>query len=374
MTSPPAIGSAWPGAGPLVTDTRSPFLDIAAGVGQMRYTFRFALSDGVTGENLGDLTPIREASLRHDTAMTTKRELTFPLSAADTAAINTLTERVDVFMVIPAAPCPDTTHGDWPLGRYMWVDEGRRVTTRGKLGTERLTDEMFLIDQQIRTGISAVGLGVPQAILKVVSGLPITKIGIEPCEFVSAEAWGIGAGRGQILESLATSGDYWSPWLDNTGTLRFRRTFDPAKAVVDIDLDAGYQIFRDTIAEADDVLTSPNTIVVMSNAARNPSVPCVGVATLPPTAPNSVASRGFEVVRTYDLQLSDPNQAAAVANGLIQRQAIFEQVTFSTPADPRYDSYNVIRWNGSNWLNLSWSMRLVAGSPMTQTMRRSYAA
>jgi hypothetical protein len=373
VTSPPAIGAGWPGARPLVTDTRSPGLDLSAAIGQMQYTFRFALTDGVSGENLGDLTPIRDANLRHDTAMTTKRELRFPLSVADTAAINPLTERVSVFMVLPAFPCPDTSTGDWPLGRYMWVDESRKVTTGGNLGSETLTDEMFLIDQEIISGISGYGRNIPLVIADVLTGLPVT-IKAEPCPFSSAEAWGIGAGRGGILESLAQSGDYWSPWFDNVGDLRFRRTFDPANAVVDIDLDAGYRVLRDSIVETDDILTSPNTIIVVSNASNTPSDPCVGIATVPPSAPNSVANRGFPVVRTYNLQLFDATQAQSVANGIMQRQAIFEQVNLATPADPRYDSYNVIRWAGDNWLNLSWSMRLVAGAPMTQTMRRSHAA
>lgn len=373
MTSPPAVGPAWPGGGPLVTDTRAPALDLSAAIGQMQYTFRFALSDGVSGEILGDLHPIREAALRHETAMTTKRDLRFPLSAADTAAINTLTERVELFMVIPGVPCPDTDHGDWPLGRYMWADESRRFSTGGRLGSEVLTDEMFLIDQQIRSGISGFGRSVPLVILDVVKGLPV-KTKIEPSAFISSEAWSVGSGRGRMLESLAVSGDYWSPWLDNNGFLHFRRTFDPAKAVVDIDLDAGYQVFRADIVESDDVLTAPNTIIVISNAATASGEPCVGIATIPPSSPNSVANRGFEIIKTFDLQLSEPGQAAAVALGLAQRQGIFEQVSLSTPADPRYDSYNVIRWQGSNWLNLSWSMTLRAGAPMNQLMRRSYAA
>lgn len=373
MTSPPAIGGAWPGSRPLADDTRQPNLDLSAAVGQQRYTFRFNLSNGVTGENLGALQPIREASLRHDTAMTTKRELTFPLSAADTAAINTLTERVEVFMVIPSAPCPDTTHGDWPLGRYMWVDEARKVTTRGNLGSEKLTDEMFLVDQQILTGINGFGRNIPLIVLDAIKDLPV-EVEMEPTPYLSAETWTVGAARGSVLESLAVSGDYWSPWFDNQGKMRYRRTFDPALVAADIDLDVSYRVFRDSIVETDDILTAPNTIIVTSNASGTPSDPCVGVATIPPSAPNSVANRGFAIVRTYDLQLLEASQAQAVAVGLAQRQAIFEQVNLATPADPRYDSYNVIRWQQANWLNLSWGMTLVAGAPMTQTMRRSYAA
>lgn len=372
MTSPPGIGSAWPGGGALVTDTRAPSLDLSAAVGQMNYTFRFELTDSVNGKRLGDIHPIRDATLRHDTGQTIKRSLGLSLGASDTAAVNTLTDRVSVFMVIPGVPCPDTTSGDWPLGLYMFVDDPRRVTTGGDLSQPKLTDEMFRIDQAITTGISGVGRGVDSVILDVLAGQDII-FDIESSNFTSADAWGVGKGRGQILEALSVAGDYWSPWIDNVGVLRFKRTFDPAKQIVDIDLDAGYRVIRNTILETSEILTAPNTIIVISNGAANSADPVVGIATVPVNAPNSVANRGFALTKVVDLQASDGAQAQAVANGLVQRQAIFEQVELATPADPRHDGYNVIRWQGANWLELSWSMTLRAGEPMTHTMRKSYS-
>lgn len=362
---------AWPGSSALVTDTRAPALDLSAAVGQMEYTFRFELADAVSGLRLGDITPIRDASLRHDTAQITKRSLTLSLGKADTAAVNTLTDRVSVFQVIPGVRCPDTVSGDWPLGRYQFVDDPRRVSTGGRLATDQLTDEMFLIDQPVLTGLSGNGATVVAVLVAALAGLPIT-FDIEPSPYTSADSWGIGVNRGQILEALSVSGDWFSPWFDNMGVLRFRRSFDPAHAVPDINFDAGYRVLRADILETSELLTAPNTIVVISNNSRTPTVPCVGIATVPVNAPNSVANRGFKIPKVYDLQLSDSIQAQAVAEGLVQRQAIFDQVQLQTPADPRHDSYNVIRWLGANWLELSWGMTLRAGEPMTHTMRRAH--
>jgi hypothetical protein len=362
---------AWPGSRALVTDTRAPELDLSAAVGQMQYTFRFALSDAVSGELLGDITPIRDASLRHDTGQITKRSLSLSLGRADTAAVNTLTDRISVFQVIPGVPCPDTPSGDWPLGRYQFVDDPRRVSTGGRTGQPQLTDEMFLVNQAIEAGITGVGLPVESVIITALTGLPIT-LDMEPSTLTSADSWAIGAGRGQILETLSVAGSYFSPWFDNFGVLRFRRTFDPAKAVPDLDFDAGYRVLRADILETSELLTAPNTIIVVSNASGTPEAPVVGIATVPVNAPNSVAVRGFAITKVFDLQISDATQAQAVAEGLVQRQAIFERVQLSTPADPRHDSYNVIRWQGANWLETSWSMALRAGAPMTHTMRRSY--
>ena len=367
----PSVGPAWPGAGALVTDTRAFALNLDQSIGQFQYTYRFELVDAVSGLHLGDIHPIRDAQLRHDVSQITKRSLGLSLGSSDTAAINTLTDRVSPFMVIPGIPCPDTTSGDWPLGRYQFVDNPRRVFTSGRLGQPQLSDEMFLVDQPILAGITGVGKIVDAVIVEVLAGLGIT-FDMEPSNFSSADSWGIGKNRGQILEALSVAGDYWSPWFDNSGVLRFRRTFDPAAAVPDIDMDVGARVFRADILETDEVLTAPNTFVVISNNSTTPEVATVGVATVPINAPNSVANRGFAITKVVDLQISDSTQAAAVANGLAQRQAIFEQVHLSTAADPRHDGYNVIRWQGANWLELAWSLTLKAGEPMTHVMRKSY--
>jgi hypothetical protein len=371
VTAPPGIGSAWPGGRLLVTDQRAPELDLSAAVGQMQATYRFELINGVTGEHLDDITPIRGASLTHDTSMTTKRTLNMSLGKSDTAAVNALVDRVLLFMTIPGAPNPDRADGDWPLGRYMWSDNPRRLSTGGRLAQPVLTDEMLLVDQEIQAGISGIGVPVSSVLTAVLSGLPIV-FDVEQSSFESANSWARGAGRGQVLETLSQVGDYWSPWFDNHGVLRFRRTFDPAARVPDLDFDRGYRVLRQDIVETDELLTAPNRFVVISNAAKSGASPVVGVADVAVNAPNSIPNIGFIRSKTLDLQLSDAGQAAAVAQGLVQRQAIFEQVVLSTPADPRHDGYSVIRWQGENWLELGWTMPLVMGEAMVHTLRRSY--
>jgi hypothetical protein len=367
----PAIGPSWPGSSALVTDNRAPALNLDQSIGQYQYTYRFELVDAVDGKHLGDIHPIRDAVLRHDTSQISKRTLGFSLGKADTAYVNALTDRVMPFMVIPGIPCPDTASGDWPLGRYQFVDNPRKVSTGGRLAQPNLVDEMFLVDQPILAGISGVGFAVDLVIVSALAGLGIV-YDLEPSPYTSADSWGVGKNRGQILETLSVAGDYWSPWFDNFGILRFRRTFDPAVQVPDINLDVGARVMRQDILETDELLTAPNTFVVVSNNSRTPKDPAVGIATVPTNAPNSVANRGFAIAKVVDLQLSDGAQAQAVANGLVQRRGVFEQVQLTTVADPRHDGYNVIRWQGANWLELSWSLTLKPGEPMSHTLRKSY--
>jgi len=342
-----------------------PILDLDAGIGQRSCTFRFQLINGVTGQHLGDITPIRAASLVHDTTRTIKRQLMLPLGVEDTAAINAITDRVLLFMVMA-----DGTQ--YPLGRYMFTDVSRLLTSAGRLGAMSLNDEMFLVDQELTTGINGFGKAVIDVIQEATFGLPVT-LRTEPSPFSSTEAWGIGIGRGQVLESLSVSGDYFSPWFDNNGDLRFIRTFDPIDKVADLDFDTGFKVYREQILETDDLLTAPNRFVVISNSATDPDQVTVGTADVPTNAPHSIQNRGFVIAKTIDLQIATALQAQAVAQGLANRQTVFERVSLNTAPDPRHDSYNVIRWQGDLWLELAWSMALTEGGSMGHLLRKGYS-
>lgn len=343
-----------------------PLLDLAPWVGQRQATYRFALSDAVSGQQLGEIHPIRAATLTHDTTRTIKRQLELPLGTADVAAIDPISNRINVYMVFPNG-------AEYPLGRFMFTDSSRQVFTSGRLGNLILNDEMFLVDQQITTGINGRTFSINTVILKVVDELPIT-VDLENTTFVSAESWGVGTGRGQILEALSVSGDFFSPWFDNNGVLRFIRTFEPANQIPDFDFDVNGKVIREPITETDDLLTAPNVFIVVSNAANDARTPVVGRYDVPPSAPHSAANRGFVIADVKDLQLSDVVQAQAVATGLGIRQTIFQRVVLSTPPDPRHDSYNVIRWQGANWLELGWSLTLLEGAAMNHLLRKSYSA
>lgn len=348
----------------LTTLPHDPLLDLDPWVGQRQCSYRFELFNGVSGEQLGDIYPIRGASLTHNTSRVLKRTLRMNLGVEDMREINVVQDRVRVFMTFPSG-------AEYPLGVYMFTDPTEVVFTSGNLGNLILNDEMFLIDQQITTGINGVGSTIAQVLQKVLSGLPVTYT-LEPAPFTSTEAWSIGTHRGSILESLAISGDLFSPWFDNNGILRFIRTFNPADRVPDLDLDSGNQVMRAGISITSDLLTSPNTYVVVSNAPQDTSAEVVGRASVPASAPNSVANRGFEIASVIPLQLSTTTQAQAVAQGLVNRSTILERLSLTTAPDPRYDSYTVVKWQDRFWMSLSWTMQLEEGEPMQHVFRRAY--
>lgn len=342
-----------------------PLLDLPPWVGQRQATFRFDMFNGVTGLNLGQVHPLRGASLTHDTTRTIKRQLSLSFGVEDTATIDTLTARIRPFMVFPDGQ-------EYPLGTFQFTDSSRQVFTSGKLGSVVLNDEMFLVDQQISAGISAANVvGVNSLIALVLAKLPIEFV-MEPSPYSSVQSWAIGTGRGSILEALSVTGDFFSPWFGNDSKLHFIRSFDPSTRIPQFDFDAGNQVSRANIIESDNLLTAPNRFIVISNAAADPTVPAVGTASVPQTAPHSLANRGFEILETQTLQTLDQAQSQAIAQNLVNRQTIFETVNLTTAPDPRHDAYDVVRWQGDLWLELAWSLALTEGGGMNHVLRKAY--
>lgn len=354
-----------------MTLTSLPFnrwLDMPPSRGQRVDRFKFEWINGVTGETLGWLQPVKDAeppTLTHDTSQSIKRELTLALSVADTLAINPLTDRIQPWMIVG-------TDEPWPLGRYMFTDDSRVASTRGDRGSFSLLDEGFAIDQQLSDAFSLIG-PVNVSVIALVSQVPFIVMDIEPTPFSSTGAWAPGNTRGQVLDAYTTQGDYFPYWMSNDSRFRMIRTKDPATAVVDFDLDVYKRVRIDSIVRTSDVLRAPNRFVVIDNSSTSASGPVVGTYDVPPSAPHSIASRGFVVPDVRNIQLTSTEQAGAMARNLGIRQTIFERLTFETPIDPRHDSYNIIRLFGVNWLELSWSMTLLPGGSMRHTVRKAYA-
>lgn len=361
LTNPPFT------TGRLTALPNNPSLDFNTGVGQRGCTFRFKLSNGVTGEQLGDINPLRNATLSHDTTNTIKRRLNITLGLGDSELIDPITARIEPFMV--------TADGtEWPLGRYLFTDVSYQEFVNGNLSNLVLNDEMFKVDQQITSGLDASfgeDQGVTSFIVKVITGLGV-ELDIERSQFETTQAWTAGSNRGSILEALALTGDYFSPWFGNDTKLHFILAFDPMSRTPDFDYDRGNQVLQASVIHTSDILVAPNRFVVISNSSRNPEAAVTGVVDSPPNSPNSFAKRGFYIPLVKDMQIATTEQAVAVAKNLAQRLTIFERVQLTTPPDPRHDSYNVILWKGDLWLETAWSMTLVEGGSMTHSLRKGY--
>lgn len=345
-----------------------PLLDLPAWVGQRAASFRFERVDFVSGDFLGELHPIRTASMTHDTTRTIKRQLSLALGVRDTAAINPISERVDVFMVFGNGQ-------EFPLGRFMYTNANRQKFSSGKMSTLTLNDEMFRVDQPILSGIDGVGkpaVTVIETALKLIPGIDVTIEGTSGGTIVNS-SFALGSFLGQALNTLAIAGGYFSPWFGNDKKLHFIEVFDPADQIPDFDWDTSNVVMQGSIVETDNLLTAPNRFIVVSNNATDASAAVVGTYDVPNSAPNSIANRGFIIASISDFQAQDQGAAQIVARNIGIRQTVFETVTMHTAPDPRHDSYNVIKWNNALWLELAWTMQLVEGGTMGHTLRKSYA-
>lgn len=361
-----------------------PLLDLAPWVGQRQCTYRFDLINGTSGENKGEITPIRgSASLNHNTSQTIKRQLSLSLGVRDTATIDAVQDRVLVTMVFRNGQ-------EYPLGRYMFTSESDQVFTSGELANVVLNDEMYLVDQAITQGFdgsttslsstnpaatspasSPAGFSITAIVIALFNDLPI-KIIMDPSPYTSTQSWGIGTMRGSIVEALALTGDYFSPYFGNDTYMHFIRAFNPASAVPDFDWDAGNQVMRDSILRTSNILNAPNRFIVISTNPSSKQEPTFAVANVPPNAPHSFEKRGFIIADVRDVSAVTTAQCSAIAQNLVERQMIFETTTLTTAPDPRHDSYNVIKWQNNLWLELAWTMNLSEGQPMSHTLRRAY--
>lgn len=349
---------------PIAADGHVSALLMAAWVGQRKTSWRFELINGVTDERLGDITPFAPASIGHDTSRTVKRELQLAISASDLAEINVLTDRVLPYMSIGGE--------EWQLGRYMFTGETRATRSRSEEASESLLDEMHLVDKQISSGFAASG-ACDTAMRRLTDGLLLPRGRIFAASpYVATGGWRVGSRRGSILGTLSIQGDLETPWMDNTGVMRAIRTVNPESAVPELDFDLGYPVFAESPSATTSLLNAPNRFVVVGNGSASGSAEIVGVFDVPPSAPHSIAQRGFVEQETRDMQVTTQAQAAAAARAWGMQSSIVEEVELTTPPDPRHDGYQVIRWRGLQWLEIAWTMTCEPGGDMTHVLRRSY--
>jgi len=342
------------------------WLDLPRYRGQRVERFRFEWRNGLTDETLGWLQPLKDSSpptLSHDTSQSIKRRFQIALGVRDTAAIDPITDRI-----LPWVDIGDET---WPLGRYMFTDDTRIDSTRGTRGTFVLMDEGFAIDQELTTGYASVA-NVGAAIEGIVDQVSFISQQLEATEFAATGAFAAGSTRGQALAAYAEQGDFFPYWMDHTGLFRMIRTFEPGTEIPHLDYDANPRVRLGSIAHTSDVLNAPNRFVIIGNGTESASAAVFGVYDVPPSAPHSIANRGFVVQRSEQLQVTGSLQAAAVARNRGIRQTIYERIAFDTPLDPRHDSYNVLRFQGVNWLELAWNITMLPGAAMQHTVRKAY--
>ena len=258
------------------------------------------------------------------------------------------------------------------------ISDQRLLSSGGDRSIDGFYDEMYIVDQEIS---ESFGLGLIRSgniefgVALLLKDVPVI-VKLEPTPYINSASWGVGTRRGQICDELALDGDYMSPWFDNDSIMRFIRTLDPGDAIPMFDYDTDGGVIRAGVVSSNSLVDAPNRFVVNSNGASAVGATAEPVSAsydVPDSAPHSIRNRGgFVIQKTETRQLQSAAQAQAVARSLGLQHTLVEQLQLQTAIDPRYDSYDVVRWQGVNWLEISRSMTLVEGATAQHIYRRTY--
>lgn len=334
-------------------------------------TVRFDVLDAahnVIGEVKPSKTPV--PTITNRTARTIKRTLAgllFPAGEAND--LNVFTDRIRPRWVI---------EGDssiYHLGVFLFADRSALTRSYGSDLTTQLVDQTFIIDQPIAESIS-LGIGTPVATaasdLAAAAAVPAVTADPSSVTLQRPAVWPGGTSLYKVLADLCTLAAFLPPHFDNDGTLRLVDAPDPETATATRSYPPGSPIVDPSIVISDDVLTAPNRWIVVDTGATG--APISGSYELPPSAPHSQFNRGFYVTRYITQQgLMSPGAADAAAKAAaVSDESALELASFTTAADPRHDTYDVIAFNGRRWLENSWTLRLASGGTQDHAMRALY--
>lgn len=354
----------------------------AAGAGQRSESFVFTLIEGSTGRVKRQLHPLRGGAptITQQDGKIITRTLSLPLAVEDAARIET-GDRVEVSMIVRGRT--------WPLGRFLQVSDVRQdyadhvadPSSIRTLAAVELQDATAIINTEMETGFVSRLEPADEAVRRLMAPLGIDVV-LEASNLEISNSWTIGETRTAVLEVLAEFGGYLPPWVDVDGALRLVRTFDPADRVPDFDFDADLSVVRETITRSNSLLLAPNRFVIVGNAGVTydgqgnelEAPPIVAICDVPSTAPHSIQNLGFARPQVLEEQVTSQAQAQALADTRCLTQGVVETVEVETALDPRHEAWDVVRFEGRNWLQPSWAMVLVAGGGMRHSLQRVYPA
>jgi hypothetical protein len=359
------------------------FFDFSNGRGQRASSFQFERREGSSLRPLGLLHPIWGGTLTHTAGRSVMRTLTFEVGEAESAEVNFVSERIYVSMVVDGEAKP--------LGRFRFADATQQDFADEDSGNVRsltacqLSDYMSIVDTELETSFTSVLEPARGAIERLLSDIDVEML-IEDSGQLISNSWMAGTSRKAVLEAIAELGGYLAPWFDHEGVLQIRRQFDPTAGVADFDFDAQQNVFADSVTRSDSTIYAPNRIVVVSNGGntyggssseKNPvdpidPGPMMAFCDVPSTAPHSVMNLGFVRPDILEVQATSVAQCQAVADLMCLTQTVAEEVDLSTALDPRHDGWNTVDFQEKRWLEIGWSMQLLAGGEMRHSLQRSY--
>ncbi len=341
-------------------------------VAQRVETYWFDLLDKAN-TRIGSIYPERTVTLANDSSQGIKRRLTgFKLTPSDASSVNPLAMRVQAWARIGSTSAPRS------LGIFLWADHLKHrmrhgLTAEGSLGDQGIVLSVPLIASRTITS----GTLVTDAITSLLNEAGIYSIEMDastatvgaPMTYQGGQS---GITYAKVLGDLANIGGFLSPYFLSSGVCRVRTQPDLTTITPTLIYNDGGRVFADSIVESNDLLTAPNRYRAVDTAATSAEI--VGDYALPSSYPHAYDNIGiYKTKRIEATGLGNNDAAAAYAQAFaLQDPKAYETVSFSSPNDPRHETFDAITFRGDTYLELSWSMPLAPGGPMSHTAKRLF--
>jgi hypothetical protein len=356
--------------------TTTQILDLAEGGVYLRADrFRFDLED-FNKQVIGELSPDLEQTptLTNDTTRTVFRSVSnLRLPPAEAADINTLTDRVAIWMVLQ-------DRSDHPLGRYLFADETHPLREWGAESHSVLVDLTDTLDEDLgRTSGSVKGSNCVQRAVDFAryrGGWPANEIDfVNDTTLVATPMdWTANDKILAIINEHLDLAGYFHAYVNHAGELVFRPMPDTLDQVApDLAYNRGGRIVADSRSQSNDLLHAPNEYVAVDTSGQGS--PIIGRYRISEANPHSVGKRHRVIRKVESMQgLTSTAAADKAARNLAikDKRNTFDWQTWTTPNDPRHDTFNIIELEGLNHIEVAWTMQLIPTGTMEHSARRPY--
>lgn len=350
------------------TATTANILDLD-GIRRRVDTFAFDIVDA-TNSQIGSIQPTRDrpCTIQNDTTRAIYRSLTgFEVDANQQTELATISARVRPRLILQ-----DGT--SYNLGVFLFGDATRPRRSWGLELSASLVDPLYILNQPIgRVVAYEEGTNPVDAAAALAAEVITSPTSVTPTATLLGVplAWKVSDTRQKVINDLMAIAGYLPVYFDNDGTMQLRTVPLPPFGS-DVTYEAGGRIVKDSIIETDDLLKAPNRYIVIESGASGS--PIVGQFDLPNSAPNSIANRGFPVVKVLQAQGLPDNDSAlfAATAAAYSDPDQYRQVQFQSTMDPRHDTFNIVTLLGVQYREVAWSVTLRSGSPMQHSLRAVY--
>lgn len=263
---------------------------------------------------------------------------------------------------------------EWPLGEYFFTNVTRRRQTTPRPESFTMWDGWFLLNQEMPMSFGVLPGGkIVDALTQLIVNARVLHYDIEPSDAFVLDPlnWPMTTQRGQIVRDLAALLGYVI-YFDASGVFRAHPPLPLAEVDAHVyEIGDASRVYDDTADEVDDLLSAPGVHRVVSVGPTRDEI--TGSATVPPSSPLYPGRRRVTITKTHRVQgVSSTDHATAMARSYASTDPrAYETVSFDAAPDPRHDTYEVVQYDGLQWRELSWTLRLTPAGPHSHTIART---